>query len=202
MCYDHEVKLFIDTEFSDFLDPHLISLGAVTEDLMNEYYVEISDYDRRLSSSFVREVVEPLLDLPKHGKTYMQASLEFGLWLGELAQGLPGDEKLYVTVDYATDWELMLDLLQTDLSLLPKVNKAFTLINNDLLHRVVIRCSQLAVPNMNQKCEGAAEAFGQGLMSYFVENKLPIHHALNDAKANAHGWRNAMTWIEKNVHPI
>lgn len=52
--------VFIDTEFTDFSNKDLISLALVAQD-GRELYAELSDYDRTLSSDFVRAVVEPLL---------------------------------------------------------------------------------------------------------------------------------------------
>lgn len=53
------IDLVVDCEFTDFIDMRLISMGLVGEG--RALYLEVSDYDKRVSSGFVREVVEPLL---------------------------------------------------------------------------------------------------------------------------------------------
>ena len=53
--------IFLDTEFTDFARPDLISLALVSED-GREFYAERTDYDPERCSEFVRETVLPLLD--------------------------------------------------------------------------------------------------------------------------------------------
>ena len=56
------MKVFIDTEFSDFFQLELISLGMVTDD-GRHCYVELSEgWTRDKCSAFVQEEVLPLLD--------------------------------------------------------------------------------------------------------------------------------------------
>lgn len=52
-------KIFIDTEFTDFIDISLISLGMVA-DSGEELYIEVP-YPAKTCSAFVREVVLPML---------------------------------------------------------------------------------------------------------------------------------------------
>jgi hypothetical protein len=55
------VKVFLDTEFTGFSSAdELISVGFLAED-GRVFYQEVSDYDRKKSSDFVKSVVEPLL---------------------------------------------------------------------------------------------------------------------------------------------
>ncbi|WP_233201165.1 hypothetical protein, partial [Chromobacterium alticapitis] len=49
--------LFLDTEFTDFTERELISIGMVSEDGQHELYLEIQDFDRDKCNSFVRQVV-------------------------------------------------------------------------------------------------------------------------------------------------
>lgn len=70
--------IFLDTEFTDFIDCELISIGMVS-DGNHEFYAERTDYDRSLCSDFVREAVLPFL-----GKTPVascsRAELSQRLW--------------------------------------------------------------------------------------------------------------------------
>ena len=52
--------VFLDTEFTDFVRPDLISLALVSED-GREFYAERTDYRKDECSDFVRETVLPLL---------------------------------------------------------------------------------------------------------------------------------------------
>lgn len=57
------IKVFLDTEFTDFKIPKLISIGLVTEDLSRSFYAELPhNYTMDDCSYFVQECVIPLLD--------------------------------------------------------------------------------------------------------------------------------------------
>lgn len=49
--------LFLDTEFTDFIDCELISLGLVSEDGLHELYLEVQDFDRSICNAFVQSAV-------------------------------------------------------------------------------------------------------------------------------------------------
>jgi hypothetical protein len=51
----------LDTEFTDFIDCDLISVGMVSEDGQHEFYVERSDYQTQWCNQFVRSAVLPQL---------------------------------------------------------------------------------------------------------------------------------------------
>lgn len=55
------MKVVIDTELTDFIECHLISLGMVTE-RGEEFYAEIP-YPNQTCSAFVREDVIPILGI-------------------------------------------------------------------------------------------------------------------------------------------
>mgnify|MGYP003705540817 CR=1 FL=1 len=52
--------IFLDTEFTDFIDTELISIGLVDEN-GREFYAESTQYRQEACSDFVRQVVVPLL---------------------------------------------------------------------------------------------------------------------------------------------
>ena len=52
--------VFLDTEFTDFVRPDLISIALVAEN-GREFYAERTDYRENDCSDFVRETVLPLL---------------------------------------------------------------------------------------------------------------------------------------------
>lgn len=94
---------FFDTEFTDLLQPQLISLGAAATD-GNAFYCEISDWPRDKCSDFVVDVVLPLLDgnAVPHGT----AAEAFTGWL---CQRRP--QPVIVVTDSAYDRWALADLL-------------------------------------------------------------------------------------------
>jgi diamine N-acetyltransferase len=53
--------VFVDSEFTNLMEPRLISFGAVATDATS-FYCELNDWPRELCSDFVRRSVLPLLD--------------------------------------------------------------------------------------------------------------------------------------------
>jgi len=51
------VLIFLDTEFTDFTDCELISIGLVGEDDQHALYLEVQDFDRTKCNAFVQSVV-------------------------------------------------------------------------------------------------------------------------------------------------
>lgn len=104
--------VFIDAEFTDLLDPQLLSLGAVTLD-GREHYIELdmsSDIGQErleVSSDFVRN--DGVLDLfglvPDASCTYGDMGRRTGEWLLQLAS--ESGTRVEVAFDYSTDYQLM-----------------------------------------------------------------------------------------------
>lgn len=49
--------VFLDTEFTDFIDCELISIGMVSEDGKHVLYLEVQDFDRSKCNAFVQSAV-------------------------------------------------------------------------------------------------------------------------------------------------
>lgn len=98
------MRIFVDTEFTDFIDCHLISVALVADD-GQEFYAECNDFERRACSAFVREAV-----LPKLGqypdRVFSRQDLQLALheWLRPFKGGI-------FCMDFAGDWDLLVDLL-------------------------------------------------------------------------------------------
>jgi hypothetical protein len=103
---------FLDTEFTNFLNPELLSLGLVTLDGLDEHYVELdlsSDTGKtrvKASGDFVRGGVLDMWGLVL-GATCTE--LEMGHRTGEWLLGLAhkSGTRVEVAFDYPTDYELM-----------------------------------------------------------------------------------------------
>lgn len=96
------LKIFLDTEFTDFVDPQLISLGMVAE-TGEEFYAEVP-YQNEACSEFVRETVVPLLGRIANAHCSLE-DLRFQIlnWLGIVRRN---GEPVEICIDYQTDWNL------------------------------------------------------------------------------------------------
>ena len=94
-------KVFIDTEFTDFIDPHLISIGMAAES-GEEFYAEIP-YPDNECSAFVREAVIPLLGrIDDSACCIGDLHAKIINWLELIRRR---DEEIEVCFDYQTDWD-------------------------------------------------------------------------------------------------
>lgn len=159
--------VFVDTEFTDFIQTDLISIGLVTED-GHEFYAERNDYRREDCSDFVVSEVLPLLHRVPNARC-SQAHLTFRLreWLS----ALPAPATL--VFDYFGDWELLADALLGDVHQPAPVNVG----EKWLLPQEIV----------------GDPVFQQALMGSYRPD-WPPHHALADARALRAGflaWREA-----------
>jgi hypothetical protein len=100
-------NVYVDVEFTDFIDCDLISIALVADD-GREFYGERSDYDDSTCSAFVREAVLP--QLGQHpGRVFTREALRVALlaWLDQFAR----EPERFFCVDYGGDWDLLVDLL-------------------------------------------------------------------------------------------
>ncbi|MFJ1259011.1 hypothetical protein [Cupriavidus sp. CuC1] len=97
--------VFLDTEFTDFIECELISLGLVAED-GTQFYAEVQDFDREKCNQFVRAAVWSVLGQIE-GASVARAALPARLcaWFASLP------DSVTVAADSFTDWELLLDVL-------------------------------------------------------------------------------------------
>lgn len=97
--------IFIDTEFTDFIDCDLISIGMVSEDGQYELYLERSDYQTERCNSFVQAAVLPQLGVAGQALDRSQIAVRLKEWFATLPRSLT------VSCDSSTDWELLLDAM-------------------------------------------------------------------------------------------
>lgn len=98
------IRLFLDTEFTDFIDCDLISIGIVSDD-GREFYAERNDFDLSRCSQFVKEGVLPLLGRePATIGTETEIGIALKVWLAQF-------DDVEVCVDYSTDWEFFMMLI-------------------------------------------------------------------------------------------
>ena len=160
-------RVYLDTEFTKFSRPQLISLALVAES-GQEFYGESTDFVRVQCCDFVVENVLPIL----HGG-HIAASLD-GLrvklvdWLATLSS--PAE----IISDFDGDIELLLKLLRISAKEIGRYNiAALTALDSALVK---------------------SESFNCALNDYFTNVDSRRHHALVDARAlmSAHAatkWR-------------
>lgn len=101
------MNVFLDTEFTDFFNPSLISFGLASE-YGEDFYAEVP-YPDHACSAFVREAVVPLLrQIPHSYYSRPNLHLEIIKWLEIVRRD---KEDVYICVDYQTDWDLFCDAL-------------------------------------------------------------------------------------------
>ncbi|MEQ5842915.1 3'-5' exoribonuclease [Paraburkholderia acidicola] len=101
------MRVFVDTEFTDFIECDLISIALVADD-GREFYGERSDFDTTSCSEFVRAAVLPQLgQFPD--RIFTRDALRMALldWLDQFA----GESERMLCFDYGGDWELLCDLV-------------------------------------------------------------------------------------------
>ncbi|BEV72629.1 hypothetical protein THUN1379_21110 [Paludibacterium sp. THUN1379] len=148
--------VFLDTEFTAFHNPDLISIALVSEH-GHEFYAERTDFRREDCTDFVLQTVLPLLGrIPGAACTLIELSDRLRRWF----DGLP--EPATVVFDFQTDWDLLLRALVLRVGdVAPKNLKDKLLISPDI-----------------ENSPFFAEAYLLALNS-----GLPEHHALGDARA-------------------
>lgn len=152
--------LFLDCEFTDFLDIDLISIALVSDTGRHEFYAERTDFRREACSEFVRAAVLPLLGQVS-GAGCDREELRTRLWA--FFASLPGEVQL------ATDSRHDLDLLGDALGEGWPPN---------LARSVLDLREQLGHP-----------AYDLAVGRYHAQPGRPWHHALHDAHANRAGWK-------------
>lgn len=99
--------LFFDTEFTDFVDMDLISIGIVSQHL-HEFYAENSEYKKAWCNDFVKTEVLTKLQGGEYTMSYDQLKEKLQMWISDLLEE-------YVSVlfvfDYSGDWFLLGELL-------------------------------------------------------------------------------------------
>lgn len=175
-----DVISFLDTEFTDLLNPELLSLGLVTLD-GREFYAELDlstelgRARRRASSNFVRHggVLEMWGLVTGAACTQWEMGRRAAEWLLGLAA--ESGHKVNVAFDYATDYEL-LEYAVRDAGLWDQVREVVRPIDVDAITGTIT--GELA----------AEETFRE----LDVVRGLRRHHALADAHALRAAYRAAV----------
>ena len=161
--------VFLDTEFTDFTNPDLISLALVSEN-GREFYAERADYRREDCNDFVRQEVLPLLGrVPGAACTHSELTERVRTWF----ECLP--EPATLVFDFEGDWLLLADawLGLHHREAPANVGDKLHLSNHTITHPI----------------------FEAALNRVFTQH-WPPHHALADARALMAGYRAWSVFME------
>jgi hypothetical protein len=162
--------VFLDTEFTDFVRPDLISIGLVAED-GREFYAERTDYRVDDCSGFVRETVLPLLGgLPDAACSQSELTQRLRDWFEQFP------EPATIIYDFESDWRLLAQAIlgRTDNNLPANFGEPLHLGKSSTTHPVFERAQNLT-----------------------YTQDWPPHHALADARALMAGYRAWHLFMEK-----
>lgn len=163
--------VFVDTEFTDFIQIDLVSIGLVAED-GREFYAERNDYRREDCSDFVRAYVLPLLGRMENASCSAQElSTRLHSWFAAF------DQQVTLVFDYAADWDLLADALQGEAGLPFPAN---------------LGEKWLLTPEVM-----GTEVFQRAVAATYSVD-LPPHHALADAHALRSGFA---SWGQATLPP-
>lgn len=163
--------VFLDTEFTGFTHPALISLALVAED-GREFYAERTDYPEDECNDFVRETVLPLLGrIPGAACNQVTVTHRLRTWFETLS------EPATVVFDFERDW-LLLDDIANQRHFKPPANFGEILfLSNSVISDPV---------------------FVQAQNRTYTQD-WPPHHALADARALRSGWMAWMAEKSKQI---
>lgn len=176
--FEKAVRVFIDTEFSNFQNPELLSLGMVTEH-GEEFYLENAQFNVNRASDFVKQNVITLCDFAQHGVKYSEIGLRAYEWFTNLPH-----KQLIVLADYHTDIDLLAEAIPGG-------------------HPKIVSARDLYL-DLNQLCEFKSAVFERAKQEYYLAKSRYFnihharrHHALVDAIGNAFAFKHAV----ENMHP-
>jgi hypothetical protein len=171
------IRVFIDTEFTDFINCDLISLGAVAS-TGEEFYAENSEYYKNMASAWVRENIIPTLNFGKFGMRRLELSARFWCWLIELEA-----DEIIITSDHSIDIDILKELFRNDKH--PKI------VSFEVIPQIISRESSAIAAHlgiMGNSFILANTHFQKCVDSYFVANAESRHNALSDARAIKFAW--------------
>lgn len=157
-------KIFIDTEFTDFENKGLISIGFSDLDSDDCFYVEFSDFNKDWASEFVEDNIYPLLDHSKYGKPREKAIEDATNWLSSKGACV-------LVGDWLGDWTILKKNVN-----FPDNVEGFILVEEFFVHLFDLK----HIEDVREKMD----EFSLYCSKYYQINHARVHHALDDALAN------------------
>lgn len=173
------INLFIDTEFTDFKNPELISIALVKSE--HEYiYLESSSFNKHKCSPFVNKNVLPLMN--SNPMTLQEIKLQINLWLNS-----HDSDEIIILGDWPGDMKFLSPLLEHKTPVAGFVN----------IFDFFYDCSNKSIQNnhpakVRKQYEIISDRFSSLCKKWFLNNNKKEHHALDDAIANFHAFNATM----------
>ena len=103
------MRIFIDTEFTDYANPELISIGLVTDDGAHEFYAELPVNKARCNDFVLSTVLPQLAQTPEVLCSTAELEVRLRTWLGQFELLAP----VTICYDYSGDWQLLCGVMQS-----------------------------------------------------------------------------------------
>lgn len=162
--------VFLDTEFTDFIRPDLISLALVSEE-GREFYAERTDYRQHDCNDFVRDNVLPLLGrVPGAACSRSELTQRLHAWFDLLP------EPATIIYDFEDDWLLLVKAILGQTYRTPPDNFG---------------------PNVHLDSSAITHPVFERAQTNTYSHDWPPHHALADARALLAGYRAWRPVMEK-----
>jgi hypothetical protein len=168
------MKAFLDTEFTNFRNRKLISIGIVTEDGSHKFYAEISDnYIIEECSQFVQSLVLPKLDAKKveitdiHNVYALMTQKQCTLTLERWFESINSTNIVICSDAPEFDWAFLKDLLK---GCWP----------SNLNENCLSLYDEVKTTTQDEKC--------RNYMMWQIVQSIEPHHALSDAMQLAKAW--------------
>jgi len=157
--------IFLDAEFTDFIQCDLISIGMVDETGRHSFYAERSDFERSWCNPIVQTGILPLLD-GSNVVTRTELAAQLRIWFATLPR------KVVIACDSRTDWDLLRDALDGELpaNVVPHIFDLRSLIDTTVFNSAV--CRYHDQPNRPwHHALHDAKAHRDGWMAWMVASK-------------------------------
>ena len=176
-------RVHLDTEFTDFVNCDLISIGLAA-DTGHEFYGENLDFLKPWASQWVQANIYPMLKPHEHGFKRTELSARVWQWIDDL----PVDFVI-ISADYKSDFDLIVDLLDERH---PKIIE-YQNMWNCIYHWADMTTEQKRDDEYHNIVSRVRAKFHLYFLDYFFRTKETQHHALSDAKANREAWNKLKT---------
>lgn len=171
------IRVFIDTEFTDFINADLISIGASADNGM-DFYGENTDFIQEYSSDWVKSNIYPLLDFSEFGMKRAELSARLWSWIEELKC-----DGVIITFDFQIDATLLCNLFDNDKH--PKIVGFENIFNNFFKHADKLSTEyDTGEKGYQELSNHMRDSFDLSLNNYFSIPTIRRHHALDDAIGN------------------
>jgi hypothetical protein len=181
--------LFIDTEFSDFVEKKLVSIALVS--LNEKFYAENTTVQAKECSVFVQEHIFPLLNGGIYAKNYKDLACSLYEWL----EMMP--ENTVIVGDYQGDWTIMTRLLtEGDTRGLPANIKGFENVFMLLAQELANHYHVHTLARHEKQAKEVDQVFNKWIEKWLIDNDKIAHHALDDAQANCYAYYQTLNFIK------